>query len=217
MRGRAGFNAFPLVLSAPSGAGKTTIARTLVDRFDDVVFSVSATTRALRKGEVDGRDYHFVSPVEFEEMIAAGALVEWAEVHGNRYGTPRRSLDAALEQGKYPLLDIDVQGARQIRERVPEAIRVFIFPPSAATLVARLTSRGTEDPDAVARRLRTAREELREAVDFDYIVVNRELDRAVAEVRAILESEGCRPGRVARLGEQVEEIGEEIDRILKEG
>jgi guanylate kinase len=211
------YRPFPLVLAAPSGTGKTTIARTLVERFDDVVFSISATTRAPRKGEVDGRDYHFLSRVAFEAEIANGSLVEWAEVHGNLYGTPRRSLEEALQRGEHPLLDIDVQGAGQIREQVPEAVRIFVFPPSAEVLRARLTARGTEDPEEVARRLRAAQRELEEAVHFDYIVVNEELERAVREVREILAAEGRRPARRARLDARIAELQGEISEVLEKG
>lgn len=208
---------FPLVLAAPSGTGKTTIARALVERFDDVVFSVSATTRAPRKGEVDGRDYHFLTRAAFESEIASGSLVEWAEVHGNLYGTLKRSLDEALARGEHPLLDIDVQGAGQIRERVPDAVRIFIFPPSAEVLRARLTARGTEDPEEVARRLRAAQRELEESVHFDYIVVNEELERAVQEVREILAAESRRPLRRAGLAARVSHLQGEIAEVLEKG
>jgi len=211
------YRPFPVVLAAPSGTGKTTIAHALVDRFDDVVFSISATTRSPRKGEVDGRDYHFFSRSGFESAIAKGALVEWAEVHGNLYGTPLRSLEEALERGKHPLLDIDVQGAGQIRIKVPDAVRIFIFPPSAEALRARLTARGTEDLQEVARRLRAAQRELEEAIHFDYVVVNEDFERAVSEVRGILAAEGRRPERRFRHSAKVAEIQGEIEGILAEG
>jgi guanylate kinase len=149
--------------------------------------------------------------------MAEDALVEWAEVHGNLYGTPRRSLEEALERGAHPLLDIDVQGAGQIRIKVPDAVRIFIFPPSAEALRARLTARGTEDLKEVARRLRAAQRELVEAVHFDYVVVNEDFEKAVSEVRGILDAEGRRPERRSHHSERVAEIQGEIERILAEG
>jgi guanylate kinase len=178
---------FPLVLSAPSGAGKTTIARRLRDRRGDVVFSVSATTRAPRPGERDGVDYHFVAEDEFRRMIGAGELIEWAEVHGRFYGTPLSNVRAARERGEYLLLDIDVQGARQIRAAVPEAVHVFVMPPSGAALVERLVGRGSEDDEKVQQRLRNALAEIATAAEFDHVVVNDDLDAAVDDVNAVLE------------------------------
>jgi guanylate kinase len=177
---------FPLVLSAPSGAGKTTIARRLRDRRGDVVFSVSATTREPRPGERDGVDYHFVGEDEFRRMIAAGELMEWAQVHGSYYGTPLANLHAARERGEYLLLDIDVQGARQVRAAVPEAVHVFILPPSGEALVQRLVGRGSEDDEKVQQRLRNALAEIATAPEFDHVVVNDDLDAAVQDVNAVL-------------------------------
>ncbi len=216
----------PLVLAAPSGTGKTTIAHALVDRFPHFVFSVSATTRPPRAGERDGEDYDFVSRETFESMIRDDALVEWAEVHGNLYGTPRRNLEGAQARGEHVVLDIDVQGARQIKERVPESVLLFIFPPSAAALWGRLTARGTEDLDEVRRRLRAAHRELEEAAHFDYIVVNDDLERAIARVRAIVEAESHRPlraldlpGEVTRLRREIEEAvrGSEEGTVARQG
>jgi guanylate kinase len=202
------------VLAAPSGTGKTTIARALVDGSDDFVFSVSITTRPPRQGERDGVDYEFVARDAFERLIEADELVEWAEVHGNLYGTPRRMLDGARDRGRHPVLDIDVQGARQIRERVPEAVTIFIFPPSGEALRKRLAKRGTEDPKEIRRRLEAAHREMEEAASFDYIVVNEALDEAVARVREIVASEGHRVGRTKDLSGEVARIRGDIERIL---
>jgi guanylate kinase len=205
---------FPLVLSAPSGAGKTTIARRLRDRRIDVVFSVSATTRPPREGERDGVDYHFVAEDEFRRMIEAGELIEWAQVHGAFYGTPLSNVRQAQAHGRFLVLDIDVQGARQIRSVVPEAVHVFILPPSGATLVERLVGRGSEDDARVQRRLRNALAEIATAREFDHVVVNDELDAAVEDVNAVLEgrTDALRPH--PPLQGMVGEIRSEIERHL---
>lgn len=205
---------FPLVLSAPSGAGKTTIARRLRERRGDVVFSVSATTRQPRAGEQDGVHYHFVPPESFRRMIAAGELIEWAEVHGNYYGTPRRNVDEARAAGRYLLLDIDVQGAEQIRARVPEAMLVFIVPPSGGVLVERLVGRGSEPDDVVRRRLRNALDELREASWFDRVVVNDDLEAAVADVEAVLDGRPWAVRQPPPLAPMAAALAEEIERHL---
>ena len=175
----------PVVLAAPSGTGKTTIAHRLVEGTGEFVFSVSATTRPPRKGERNGMDYEFLGHPEFASMIERNELAEWADVHGNLYGTPQRNFDEAAERGEHLVLDVDVQGARQIRESVEDALLVFVIPPSAEVLVSRLTKRGTEEDREVARRLRAARQELARVRYFDHVVVNDDLDRAVEEVRTI--------------------------------
>jgi guanylate kinase len=205
---------FPLVLSAPSGAGKTTIARRLRDRRLDVVFSVSATTRPPREGERDGVDYHFVGEDEFRRMIGAGELIEWAQVHGAFYGTPLANVRQAQEHGRYLVLDIDVQGARLIRAAVPEAVHVFILPPSGRALVERLIGRGSEDDARVQRRLRNALAEIETAASFDHVVVNDDLEAAVEDVNAVLEgrTDALRPH--PPLDGLVGEIRSEIERHL---
>ncbi|MFH1762912.1 MAG: guanylate kinase [Gemmatimonadota bacterium] len=175
----------PVVLSAPSGAGKTTIARALVDREDDFAFSVSATTRPPRKSEVQGVDYWFISEAEFLKLVEGGEFAEWARVHGDYYGTPMKSLIDAGQGGRHVVLDIDVQGAMQIREAVPEALLLFILPPSVELLFRRLSGRGTEKEETLRRRLNTALQELGAAEAFDYFVINEDLDEAVGEVRGL--------------------------------
>jgi len=205
----------PLILAAPSGTGKTTIAHALVERFARFVFSVSATTRPPRGDEMDGVDYDFVSREAFETMIEGDELLEWAEVHGNLYGTPRRNLEAAAARGEHVVLDIDVQGARQLRERAPEAVLIFVFPPSASALWGRLTARGTEAMDEVRRRLAAAHDELAEARHFDYIVVNDDLDRAISRIRAIVEAESHRPSRALDLEGELVRLRSQIDDVME--
>jgi len=206
----------PVVLSAPSGAGKTTIAQALVEGSEDVVFSVSATTRPARSHEVDGVDYHFLSETDFRAMIEADEFVEWAEVHGHLYGTSRQALRAALDDGRFLILDIDVQGAMQMRERVPDVVLVFVLPPSADALVERLTERGTEGEDTVARRIENARAELEQASQFDYIVVNDDLEQAIDAVRSIVSAESLRTDRAIDLSKEIRELQGRIDQILAE-
>jgi len=197
---------FLLVLSAPSGAGKTTIAQALLAARDDLGFSVSATTRPPRAGERDGQHYHFLSRAEFDRRVAAGAFLEWAEYGGHRYGTLRAEVDRVLAEGRHVLLDIEVQGARQVWERCQNVVSVFILPPSARALADRLGGRNTEERAAVARRLRTAVEELGEAARYDYVVVNADRTQAVAEVAAILDAEAHRPRRQASLEQQLRSL-----------
>lgn len=174
-----------LVISGPSGCGKSTICRRLL-RDPRVVFSVSATTRKMRQGEVDGRDYHFISKERFLEHVKAGDFIEHAEVFGNMYGTLKGPIEAALDEGKVYLLEIDVQGANQLRALGEPGLYVFIAPPDFEELRKRLVARGTEAPEVLERRLHKAEDEWRERVNYDHIVVNDDLDRAVAEVRRLV-------------------------------
>lgn len=176
------------VLSAPSGAGKTTLRRAVLARFPEIAYSVSTTTRSPRPGEVSGRDYVFITREEFEAGIREGRWAEWAQVHGNYYGTSARTLREAAEAGTDVLLDIDVQGARQIRRMFPESVTVFIMPPSFEVLAQRLTARGTESPEAIQLRLRNARQEIEERHWYRHVVVNDELATAVEELTAIIAS-----------------------------
>ncbi len=206
----------PVVLSAPSGAGKTTIARALVEGHEDVVFSVSATTRPARDYEVDGVDYHFLSEQDFQAMIEADEFVEWAEVHGHLYGTSRKAVENALDDGRFLILDVDVQGAMQMQQRVPDAVLVFVLPPSADALRERLRDRGTEGEDTLTRRLENARGELEKASEFDYVVVNEKLDQAIDDVRGIVRGEGLRADRAIDLSTRIRQLQRQIDEILSD-
>jgi guanylate kinase len=207
---------FPLVIAAPSGAGKTSLAHARVQRHpEELTFSISATTRARRERERPGKDYYFVDDAEFDEMIESGELLEWAHVHGRRYGTPRRGVREGMEAGKVVVLDIDVQGARQIRRAFDDAVLVFILPPSAAELNRRLTGRGSEGDSELVRRLRGARGELEAATEFDYVVVNDEFDRALGVLEAILRAERHRARRIEVLGRELRRLDAELGEILE--
>lgn len=205
----------PLVLSAPSGAGKTSIAQSLVEEGEEFAFSVSATTRAPRGSETHGVDYWFLSRTEFRRMIDSGELLEWAEVHGELYGTPRRSLTEAAADGRRVVLDIDVQGARQIREAVPEALLLFILPPTLDALLQRLRGRGTEGEPALRRRLNTAVEELKAVDAFDFFVVNRDLHEAVREVLGLARRGEPPPSGTSGSAADARRLLEEISALLE--
>jgi guanylate kinase len=191
---------FPVVVAAPSGTGKTTVCREVVARDAQIEFSVSHTTRAQRPRERDGVDYHFVSPGEFARLIDDGAFLEWAVYNGNRYGTSWAAIDAPLAAGRDLLLEIEVQGARQVRAKRGDARFIFLVPPSFATLRERLERRAEDSAGEIAARLELARHELAEGAHFDYAVVNEELERCVGEVLEILAAE--RAGDTARLRER---------------
>ena len=174
-----------LVVSGPSGSGKSTICRQLVSD-PRVEFSVSATTRAPRAGEVDGRDYHFLDKARFRGEIERGAFIEWAEVHGNLYGTPRVPMEKALAAGKVFLLEIDVQGGAQLKALGLPGVYVFIAPPDMESLRGRLERRGTDAPEVIERRLKKAEDEMRERVKYDHVVINDDLERALSEVRGLI-------------------------------
>ncbi len=176
-----------LVVSGPGGVGKGTVVAALARARPDIAVSVSATTRAPRPGEVDGEHYHFVSEAQFDQLIASGGLLEWAEFNGKRYGTPWTSVTSAVDSGKPVVLEIEIQGARQVRERFPSAVLVFLAPPSEEALLERLRRRGSDDPAAIEKRLDIGRWELAQAGEFDHVVVNEEVERAVAEIGRILD------------------------------
>ena len=178
------------VIAAPSGAGKTSLLQALMKRRPAVSFSVSCTTRKPRAGELDGRDYHFIDRSGFEKLIGTDEFIEHANVFGNLYGTRRSVVEAALDEGRDLILEIDWQGAKQVRERLPDAVQIFILPPSRAELEARLRRRGSDSDEAIARRLEESVLEMSHWRDFDYVIVNRDFDRALSELEAIFDGRG---------------------------
>jgi guanylate kinase len=206
---------FPLVLSAPSGGGKTTIAKALLAAREDMGYSISATTRARRPEEQDGRDYFFLSRKEFRRRVDAGDFVEWAEYGGELYGTLRQQVDALLAAGRHAVLDIEIQGARAVRKVYPEAVLVFIVPPSADELYQRLGgTRGTR-ADSLGARLKRAVEELKLALEYDYVVVNADRTEALADVAAIVDAESRRPRRNPELKGELDELRRAIERLAQ--
>lgn len=201
-----------VVLSSPSGGGKTTIARRLVAQRDDVAFSVSATTRPRRGAERDGVDYQFLTPDAFARREAAGKFLETATYRGHRYGTLASEVNRIRDAGQHALLDIEVDGARQVRQRFPDSVHVFVLPPSAAALRARLSARDTEDPSGVVGRLIKAVEEVEAASEYDYVVINDDVDRAVEQIGAILDGETHRVTRVTHLADMIETFRRDVAR-----
>ncbi|MGM9618355.1 MAG: guanylate kinase [Oscillospiraceae bacterium] len=180
------------IVSGPSGVGKSTILHKLFEKRRNLYFSVSATTRQPREGELDGTDYHFISVEHFRSLIEEDAFLEYAEFVGNFYGTPKRFVEEAMDRGEDVILDIELQGANQVHQKMPEAIRVFILPPSLQELERRLISRGTETAEKIHGRLIRAQVEFDSAHTYDYIVINDDVQRAVDELDAIMTAEHCR-------------------------
>lgn len=199
---------FLVILSAPSGGGKTTVAHALVDARDDLAFSVSATTRPPRAGEEDGIDYHFLTREAFMERVDRGDFLEWAEYSGNLYGTLRSEVDAMIAAGSHVLLDIEIQGARQVRERSDNVVSIFILPPSVEVLLQRLRDRKSETSGAMRERLHRSVEEVAVAQQYDYVVINNTVEASVQAVTEIIHAEARRPGRdpaLVALAEQIRE------------
>ena len=190
---------FLIVISAPSGTGKTTLYSMLMKSVCGIQYSISYTTRKPRKGEINGKDYFFVSKEEFRKMIERGEFLEWAEVHGHLYGTSRSQIEKAIREGKDVLLDIDTQGAINIKNQIKDAVLIFILPPSWEELERRLKLRGTENQEEIKKRLKTAREEVKKINFYDYVIVNDEIQKAFEQLKSIIIAERCRTSRVELL------------------
>jgi guanylate kinase len=200
-----------LVLSSPSGAGKTTLSRKLLAAETGLTLSISVTTRAKRKGEVHGRHYYFIDAAAFQRMLRTGELLEHAEVFGKRYGTPRKAVEKALRAGRDVLFDIDWQGTQQLREKMPQdLVSIFVLPPSGRELERRLHSRAQDSRNAIAERMAKAADEMSHWAEYDYVVINRDLDRAFREVRAILAAERLKRERQTGLSAFVRGLQAEI-------
>jgi guanylate kinase len=200
-----------LVLSSPSGAGKTTLSRMLLDADRTVALSVSVTTRKQRPGEVDGRDYHFIDAARFDAMVKKGELLEWAQVFGNRYGTPRPPVEAALAQGRDVLFDIDWQGTQQLREKADrDLVSIFVLPPSIPDLERRLRARAQDSDEVIHARMAKAADEMSHWAEYDYVVINSDIDCAFAEVRSILAAERLKRERQTGLTAFVRKLQAEL-------
>jgi guanylate kinase len=206
---------FPVILSAPSGGGKTTIARMLLARRPNLGYSVSCTTRVPRAGEVAGRDYYFMSRAEFIAKREQGAFAESAEVHGNLYGTLRAEVERVMSGGKHVVMDIDVQGAVQFIRAFPISVTIFILPPSAEVLLERLRGRNTESPAQLAARLQSALQELQQVDEYEYVVINDDLERAVSSVESIIDAEVVSRERLKNLRQQVGLLIERLEQEIE--
>jgi guanylate kinase len=204
------------VISSPSGAGKTTLTRNLVNADRNLDLSISVTTRPRRPSEVDGVHYHFISTQEFERMRRRGELLEYAKVHGNYYGTPRRPVEKALAAGRDILFDIDWQGAKQLYEKMrTDVVSIFVLPPSARELKARLERRAEDSGEVIARRLRNAAQEIQHWTEYDHLVVNRDLNEAFSELRHILRSERAKRKRRQKFVKATEKLLADLKKITR--
>ena len=205
-----------LVLSSPSGAGKSTIARLLLEQEDNLELSISVTTRPRRSSEVHGVHYHFLEPKQFEKMKEHDELLEWAEVHGNYYATPRGPVEEAIENGRDILFDIDIQGTFQLYQKMrADVVSVFILPPSIADMKSRLHRRAEDTDDVILKRLETAVGEMKHWAEYDYVVVNDDLDRALGNVRAILRAERLKQSRSPAIGPLIDGMVQDLQTALK--
>jgi len=189
----------PIIISGPSGAGKTTLYKMAIETIAEVRHSISYTTRPPRPGDVEGRDYHFVSEAVFEEMAETGKFIEHAHIHGNRYGTARRDLDALLLKGSHVILEIDVQGAANLRRALSEGVYIFIAPPSLEVCRQRLSARGSDTPEVIDRRLSAAVDEVKEAPLYDYIIINEDINVSFRRLEAIITAESIRTDRMKEI------------------
>lgn len=187
---------FVVVVSGPGGVGKNTLVSAVRRRMPAIQYSISVTTRPPRRGEVDSRDYFFVTPERFHQMVEKGELLEWANFAGHWYGTPARFVEQALASGQVILLDIDIQGARQLRGRLPDGVFVFLMPPSLQALRERLVRRGTDDLAAIERRMALALTEIQSVHDYDYVILNEGLEEATRQLEAVIRAEACRLARL---------------------
>lgn len=194
------------VISAPSGAGKTTLITRLLRSDDRFMFSISTTTRQMRHGEANGVNYYFVSNEEFKKMINNDEFFEWAEVYGNYYGTSKKEIDRIIDSGKFPLFDVDIQGCKNLQKKLKDAVYIFIIPPSRDILKARLIGRQTESDEQLDIRLKHAAEEIAEYKNFDYVIVNNVLESSMSKLRAIIETESCK----------IKNMQNEVNKILEE-
>lgn len=200
-----------LVLSSPSGAGKTTLSREILDADPGIELSISVTTRKQRPGEIDGRHYHFIDRPRFDAMVAGGELLEWAEVFGNCYGTPRRPVEEALSAGRDVMFDVDWQGTQQLREKAPkDLVSVFVLPPSIPELRRRLHTRAQDSEEVIQARMAKAADEMSHWSEYDYVIVNHDFDRALAEVRTILAAERLKRERRTGLSAFVRSLQAEL-------
>lgn len=193
------------VISAPSGAGKTTLINRLLESEKDIMFSISTTTRGMRKGELDGIHYHFVSRDDFNRMIENDEFVEWAEVYGNYYGTTKKEVDRIRKSGRIPLFDVDIQGSIHLKQKIQDGVFIYIIPPSFEVLKKRLIGRKTENPEQLNIRLKNAYSEISQYTNFDYVVINCDLETAFQRLKSIVISEKCR----------LKNVKKQIDKILE--